>query len=407
MPRVARAKALRDQDLDIPAQQFIALMSEELFDLGVDQNDSSLWVHDHNGVRGGLQKRAKLLFRPLTLGDVAYGAGHQYAFIGSDGTQTDFDGKFAAVLAQSIKLQAGSHRANARLVKESGAVAGMAASKTFRYQGLDFAAQQLFPRITEKLLHLRVGEYDFAFRIDHHHGVRSGLQKSPELLLRRKQFLGQVRLAGNVLRDDQPAERLPGGIMPRRYDTRAMKRSQLRRILVMVPSHLPSCKARRSISCGLPALTSSGGCRTLESARPMTSSRSYPYSRRAPSFQRTICPFVSVPMIEYSVEDSSIPDRNSRACAGSLATPPLICVGDIAHLSISHARWKSHRLGKIYQPIRKASAFGKHLINARGHLECLSDISPTGFRPASLFENKVKDHRKCATHFSKPPAQAP
>ena len=68
------------------------------------------------------------------------------------------------------------------------------------------------------------------------------------------------------------------------------------------------------ISRGFPVATSSGVCRTSELSFPTTSSAVYPYIRRAPSFQRRIFPSRSLPMREYSVEDSRILLTNSTAC---------------------------------------------------------------------------------------------
>src|SRR6266849_9400856 len=55
-----------------------------------------------------------------------------------------------------------------------------------------------------------------------------------------------------------------------------------------------------------------------ELALPTTSSGSYPYSRRAPSFQSTILPSRSFAMTEYSVEDSRMLVMKSTASCGLL-----------------------------------------------------------------------------------------
>ena len=53
---------------------------------------------------------------------------------------------------------------------------------TRRYEHLDFVAEKLFARITEKLFSLRVDQYDFTLVIDDHNRVRRRLQQVAEFL---------------------------------------------------------------------------------------------------------------------------------------------------------------------------------------------------------------------------------
>lgn len=96
--------------------------------------------------------------------------------------------------------------------------------------------------------------------------------------------------------------------------TRALMRLPSLRTRPITPSHLPSRSAASMIWCGLPLATSSGVCRTFEFSLPTTSRASYPYIRRAPSFQRRIFPSRSLPITEYSVDASRMLLTNSTAC---------------------------------------------------------------------------------------------
>src|SRR5213593_1050889 len=74
-----------------------ARVSEQLFGLGVDQNDFPGAVDDDHGVGGGFQQGPKLLFRFLAFADVPDGAHRQRAFLGLQGAKTDFNGKLCSI----------------------------------------------------------------------------------------------------------------------------------------------------------------------------------------------------------------------------------------------------------------------------------------------------------------------
>ncbi len=88
-----------------------------------------------------------------------------------------------------------------------------------------------------------------------------------------------------------------------------------------IPAHLPSRSAASIIVLGKPASTSSSGCST-DFGLPMISSGSYPYSLRAPSFQSTITPSVSVAISEHSVEESRMFSIHPAASSALLKVRP-------------------------------------------------------------------------------------
>ena len=164
-------------------QQLRARVSEQLFGLGVDQNDFPGAVDDDHGVGGGFQQRPKLLFRFLAFADVPDGAHGQRAFLGLQGAETDFNGKLCSILAQSVKLEARAHGAGPRLGEKTRAVPRMSAAKTLRDEDLDLLAQEFFARVAEELFRLRIHQNDAPRAIDNDNCVRRGFQQTAEFLL--------------------------------------------------------------------------------------------------------------------------------------------------------------------------------------------------------------------------------
>ncbi len=139
-------------------------------------------VDDDHGVRRRFQQSPKFLFRFLAFGNVANGAHCQRALLGLEGAETDFHGKFRAILSQAVQLQPRAHGARTRFGEKARAVAGMFAAKTLGHQHLDFLANEFFAGVTEELLGLRIHQDDLPPAIDNDDGVRRGLQQSPKLL---------------------------------------------------------------------------------------------------------------------------------------------------------------------------------------------------------------------------------
>src|SRR5262245_40875376 len=79
----------------------------------------------------------------LALGYVSDRAADQNVPLGSQGAETDFHGKLAAVLMQSIEVDTSSHRPNLRFTEVTSAVADVLLAEAFGNQHLDSAAEQL------------------------------------------------------------------------------------------------------------------------------------------------------------------------------------------------------------------------------------------------------------------------
>ena len=99
-------EAFRDDVLHFLAEQFIAAITELFFRLNIEQDDLSALVHDHHGIRRGLEQTAvaalhlrQMLFGGFAHADVADGRSHQDSFGAFERTQHDFDREFASVFA--------------------------------------------------------------------------------------------------------------------------------------------------------------------------------------------------------------------------------------------------------------------------------------------------------------------
>ena len=71
MLRVAFPEPLWYQDLNLLSQDLLPGVAEQLFNLGVDQDDFSLQVHYYHGVGCCLQKAAELGLRLLPVSHVS------------------------------------------------------------------------------------------------------------------------------------------------------------------------------------------------------------------------------------------------------------------------------------------------------------------------------------------------
>ena len=126
---------------------------------------------------------AKLLAQAALVGDVADRSAHQDALAGLERAETDLDGKFTAVLAPAIEIEARAHRTHARLVEEGVALGGVAGAKTVGDEHLHLVAQKFLPRVAEELFRLRVDQDDLAVVVDDHHRVGRRLEQAAKFFL--------------------------------------------------------------------------------------------------------------------------------------------------------------------------------------------------------------------------------
>src|SRR5260370_898857 len=134
--------------------------SEKLFGLRIDQRDAAVATDDHHRVRRRFEQTAELVLGPLAFGDVADRAGDERALLGFERAQADLDGKFAAVLAPAVKLQARAHGAHLGIGEIAVAMLRMLVAEPLWTQHPDRVAKQLAASVNEELFGLRVDQRD-------------------------------------------------------------------------------------------------------------------------------------------------------------------------------------------------------------------------------------------------------
>ena len=128
---------------------------------------------------------AQFVFNRPALGDVANGARNQHAFLGLERAEADLDGELGAILAQRVQFHAGPHGPHPRIGEKTRAVPRMVVPEAFRHQHLNGLPQQLFPRVSKQLLHLRVDQDDLALLDSPPPRRPAQLPASPGILPRR------------------------------------------------------------------------------------------------------------------------------------------------------------------------------------------------------------------------------
>ena len=88
------------------------------------------------------------------------------------GIDANFSRKLAAVLAASAEVASRPHWSRLGIFFKLIAQRRMRRAKSLRDQELDSLSDEFSPRITEKLLGLRIDEYNGASLIDNDHAVR-------------------------------------------------------------------------------------------------------------------------------------------------------------------------------------------------------------------------------------------
>ena len=188
---MALADALREQQLDLLAEQLAAVVLEERLGLAVDEHDRSGGIdYDHRvGCRLQQRREPLLALAPDRVGadaggDVAHEGGREPAVLGLERTQGDVDRKLGPVLAPARELEPGAHGARARVGEVAVALLDVVLLEPLREQLLDLAAEQLVSAVAEELLGLGVDELDCPLLVDDHDCVRGGVEQRREAILR-------------------------------------------------------------------------------------------------------------------------------------------------------------------------------------------------------------------------------
>src|SRR5207248_42316 len=126
------------------------------------------FVDCHDRVGSGFEQAAKLvfcllevrilflecLFEAPALGYIPDGRSDEESILTPQWTETDFDRKLGAVLAQTVERDAGAHRSETRFREESRAMTWMIAAETRRHEHFDRLADDLVAVVSEELFRL-------------------------------------------------------------------------------------------------------------------------------------------------------------------------------------------------------------------------------------------------------------
>ena len=161
------------------------------------------------GVKRGLIElltRAQRVVSALAVGNIADGGRDEHSFRGLERTETDLDGKLAAVFALRQQLLPKPHRACLRRCDEAFHVLGVAAAVACRHQHFHPLAKQLLAPISEEPPGLRIGQHDDALAICDDHRVRCRLEQAAEFFLAQPMHrLGACALA-DVAEEEHTAQ---------------------------------------------------------------------------------------------------------------------------------------------------------------------------------------------------------
>ena len=131
--------------------------------------------------------RDELILQPLdllALADIEDHPQHQKPAAGVDRIESDFDGKFAAILPPPEQIATGADAPAFGFGREFIAVMGMPHAHPVRHQHVDRLSDQLVARISKLAFEFGVDHDHLAVVIGHHHSARAGLDREPKHFLR-------------------------------------------------------------------------------------------------------------------------------------------------------------------------------------------------------------------------------
>src|ERR1700704_2809559 len=92
------AETLGYQHLDRLSQQLIAVVTEGLFDLQIDQRHLAFATHHYHAVGRAFDDLAESLLSSSPFSDIDNASQHESAFVRIDRVKSDLDGNFGTVL---------------------------------------------------------------------------------------------------------------------------------------------------------------------------------------------------------------------------------------------------------------------------------------------------------------------
>ena len=124
----------------------------------------------------------ELLLNADPFGDVTDGAGDEESFRSGERAETDLNGKFGAVLADTEELQADSHRTRVRRDQVAAAIFDVLGAIIGWNENLDGFSDELLAGIAKEDFRLGVDHLNQTHRIGDDDGIGSRLEKAAEFL---------------------------------------------------------------------------------------------------------------------------------------------------------------------------------------------------------------------------------
>src|SRR5260221_2274695 len=103
------AETLGHEHFDRLSEQFIATVTERLFDLQVDQSDLAFATHHNHAIGRAFDDLTESLLSSLPFSDVDDAGQDASAFVRNDRIEADLDRHFAPILAQTKEVTADGH----------------------------------------------------------------------------------------------------------------------------------------------------------------------------------------------------------------------------------------------------------------------------------------------------------
>src|SRR6516165_9772218 len=116
----------------------------------------------------------------FAFGNIDHCSKHHKALIGLDWVQADLDREFATVFLATEQIAPGPHWARSRLGKKCLAQPRVITAEPFRDEHFYPLPQKLGARILEHPLGLSIHHDNLACSVDHHYGIRRGLDNESE-----------------------------------------------------------------------------------------------------------------------------------------------------------------------------------------------------------------------------------
>ena len=119
---------------------------------------------------------------------------NQHSLLGLDRAKTDLNRELGAILAQPEQFHARRRGAHPGIGEKLRPALPGGLTEALRHQHLNLVPQQLFSRIPEQFLDLRINQDDLSHQVHDQHRIRRCFQQTPKPLVRHQPQLGEAKI---------------------------------------------------------------------------------------------------------------------------------------------------------------------------------------------------------------------